>query len=385
LVPSVERAACWFLHSGIQEPEGGVARYHLLDAGRNDAGRNAPISSEITGYAASVFSYLFSLTGETQYLDAAKRAARYLIQIWDSRASTLPFEPGSSLAYFFDLGIIVRGLLAASRLTGETEFFDRARDAALSMALDFLGEGRFHAVISLPEKQPLPRERRWSRAPGCYQLKAALAWVELGDESARKLYDCALKLSLAAHEGFLYAERDREKQMDRLHAYCYFLEGLLPAVERDPARGALANGIGVATLLFHKTAPEFERSDVSAQLLRLRIIAHHRGVLELDEQAAQDEVRRIQSFQALAHRPPGAASNESETPRTSPRPASPLCASSPKDDARPQVRGGFYFGKRGSEMLPYVNPVSTAFCMQALEFWDRHTSGRWAFDLRQLI
>jgi hypothetical protein len=77
-------------------------------------------------------------------------------------------------------------------------------------------------------------------------------------------------------------------------------------------------------------------------------------VLELDRQAAQDEVRRIQSFQAL-------------------------------DDPRPQIRGGFYFGSRRREMLPYANPVSTAFCLQALEFWNRHDSGRWAFDLRQLI
>ncbi|HEY6344625.1 MAG TPA: hypothetical protein VIY49_24285 [Bryobacteraceae bacterium] len=333
-----------------------MARYHLVDAGQN-----APVSSEITGYAASVFSYLHSLTGETRYLDAADRAARYLMQTWDSGASTVPFEPGSPLAYFFDLGIIVRGLLAAWRLTGEPEFFDRARDAALSMALDFLGEGVFHAVISLPEKQPLPCEPRWSRAPGCYQLKAALAWLELGDDGARKLYDAVLKHSLAAHEAFLYAESDRKKQMDRLHAYAYFLEGLLPAVDREPARGALANGIGVATRLFREIAPEFERSDVSAQLLRLRLIAHHCGVLEMDQESAQDEVRRIQSFQAL-------------------------------DDPRPQIRGGFYFGRRGGEMLAYVNPVSTAFCLQALEFWDRHMSfldrpaaGRWAFDLRQLI
>jgi hypothetical protein len=349
LVPSVERAACWFLHSGIQEPEGGVARYYLADSGRN-----APVSSEITGYAASVFSYLHSLTGEARYLDAAERAARYLIQAWDSTASTVPFEPGSSLAYFFDLGIIGRGLLAAWHLTADPKFFDRARDVALSMAMDFLGDGVFHAVISLPVKQPLPRELRWSRAPGCYQLKAALAWLELGDESAAKLYHSVLKLSLVAHEAFLYAEGDREKQMDRLHAYAYFLEGLLPALEREPARSALAGGIGVATGLFRKLAPDFERSDVSAQLLRLRLIAHHCGVLDLDRQAAQDEVRQIESFQAL-------------------------------DDPRPQIRGGFYFGKRGGEMLPYVNPVSTAFCLQALEFWDRHDSGRWAFDLRQLI
>src|ERR1700744_1988281 len=55
---ALEQAGCWFLRSGIQEPSGGVARYFLADAGRNK-----PVSTEITGYAASAFSYLYSVTG----------------------------------------------------------------------------------------------------------------------------------------------------------------------------------------------------------------------------------------------------------------------------------------------------------------------------------
>ncbi len=39
----LEHAGCWFLNSGIQEPDGGVARYY-----RSDAGRNAAVSNEIT-------------------------------------------------------------------------------------------------------------------------------------------------------------------------------------------------------------------------------------------------------------------------------------------------------------------------------------------------
>jgi hypothetical protein len=48
-----ERAAGWFLNSGIQEASGGVARYY-----RSDTRRNARISTEITGYAVSTFVYL---------------------------------------------------------------------------------------------------------------------------------------------------------------------------------------------------------------------------------------------------------------------------------------------------------------------------------------
>ena len=112
-----QHAGCWFLRSGIQEPHGGVARYFLTESGRN-----LSVSSEITGYAVSTLVYLHSLTGQTAYLDSALRAARFLTeQAWDPDSSTFPFEPGSDRAYFFDVGIIVRGLLAAWRASGEEE------------------------------------------------------------------------------------------------------------------------------------------------------------------------------------------------------------------------------------------------------------------------
>lgn len=340
----LERAGCWFLHSGIQEPDGGVARYYVLDSGAN-----ARVSTEITGYAVSALAYLHSVTGEPAYLEAAMRAARYLTgQAWDASASTFPFEPGSTLAYFFDLGIIARGLIAAG-------LPERAREAALSMAFDFLGDGVFHPVISLPDKQPLPYEPRWSRSPGCYQLKAALAWREIGDPHAEKLFESVLAYALATHGAFLPAGSDREKTMDRLHAYCYFLEGLLAVADRPEPRAALAAGIPRAAALFREIAPEFERSDVPAQLLRVRLIAHHLGAVPLDEAAARQEAHCAASFQAAAEEP----------------------------DAR--LRGGFFFGRKKGALLPYSNPVSTAFCLQALELWRQHEAGGWSFDLRQLI
>jgi len=189
----------------------------------------------------SAFAYLHSRTGTQQYLDASVRAARFLTrEAWDPAASTFPFEPGAELAYFFDLGIIIRGLLSAWRATGDEEFRSCAREAALSLAFDFLDDTVFHPVISLPEKQPLTPDRRWSRNPGCYQLKSALAWREIGDPHARQLFDAAVAFALTNHERFLEEETDREKLMDRLHAYCYFLEALLFTADSGEA---LASGI----------------------------------------------------------------------------------------------------------------------------------------------
>lgn len=341
----LEDAGRWFLHSGITTAEGGVARYY-----RSDLGANVPVSNEITGYAVSTFSYLHALTGDVTYHDAAIRSARFLSDdAWDAAAHTFPFEPGSNLAYFFDVGIIVRGLLS----TGAAEFCNRSREGALSLAFDFIGDGVFHPIIQLPEKQPLEYGRQWSRNPGCYQLKSALAWLGIGDEHAARMFDRALESALRTHESFLPGSTDRHHVMDRLHAYCYFLEALLYVAEREEFAKALALGLDRVASLLRDIVPEFERSDVWAQLLRVRLAAHHLGAASLNQAAAVEEAKRVAGFQARS------------------------------EDVR--LNGGFWFGRRNGELMPYVNPVSTAFCLQALAFWEQHRAGDWRFQVDQLI
>jgi hypothetical protein len=342
-------AGRWFVHSGIQESSGGVARYY-----RSDRAANAPVSNEITGYAVSTLAYLHSLDPQPEYRDAAIRAARYLINdAWDTASHTFPFEPGVPRAYFFDIGIIVRGLLAAWRLTGDEAFRARAREGALSLAFDFMGDGEFHPVISLPDKQPLDREPKWSRHPGCYQLKSALAWREIGDEHAVRMFESALAGALDTHDAFLPGGEDREKVMDRLHAYCYFLEALLGEGDRAEVREALSHGVARAASLLREIAPDFERSDVCAQLLRIRLIAHYRNILTLDQNAACEEAARVAGYQS--------------------------------ESADARLDGGFWFGRRQGTVLPFMNPVSTAFCAQALALWHQHRASTWSFELHQLI
>ena len=229
-----QRARTWLLRSGIQQPGGGVARYY-----RADTEKYQPISNEITGYFASALCYLANhdphAATSAESRQAGLAAARYLTRhAWSPRHATIPFDPGSAYAYFFDIGIIVRGLLAAWRATKSTSRSSRncAKDAALALAFDFLGDAAFHPIITLPDKQSLAYDTtRWSRSPGCYQLKSALAWHDIGrefeDEHATRMFESALTIALATHESFLPGADDPEKVMDRLHAYCYFLEALL--------------------------------------------------------------------------------------------------------------------------------------------------------------
>jgi hypothetical protein len=336
-------AGRWFLESGIQESSGGVARYY-----RSDTGRNNPVSTEITGYTASVLVYLSSVTGNPAYLDAARRAGRFLTRTaWDPALAAFPFEHPAELAYFFDSGIIVRGLLSLWRATGDSEFLDTARTAGFAMARDFGTGSEVPPILSLPRKLPIPRAGGWSRNPGCYQLKSALAWYELfletGDESFHRLYHGLLEYALRSHAGFLPGDGNRERVMDRLHAYSYFLEGLLPSAGQPECAQALAEGIDRTSRYLRDIAPVLERSDVYAQLLRARLLADQCGAVPLDRTAAGQEAAAIVEFQM--------------------------------GSADPRIHGGFCFGRKPEGLLPFVNPVSTAFCVQALDMWQQYQTG----------
>jgi len=331
----LSRAARWLAQSGIQEPSGGVARYY-----RSDLGRNHPVSTEITGYALSALVWL------NRPAEAAA-AARFLTrQAWSGGAMPFELDP-AGYTYFFDCGIIVRGLLAAWRYDGEQEYLDVAAAIGKTMLADFCSDdGSINPILVLPGKQPLPHDPlRWSQSPGCYQIKAALAWRELyevtGEADFRCAYDWVLAGALDSYAGFLPGHTDPLKVVDRLHAFLYFLEGILPC-EDERRAAALCDGIHRVACHLADLAPQFERSDVYAQLLRIRLFADWLGIAPLDRAAAEREASTLTGFQAAS------------------------------DD--PRIDGGFYFGRKGGTWLPYVNPVSTAFAAQALALWENGAS-----------
>jgi hypothetical protein len=332
---SLALAGRWLLDSGISEPStGGFARYY--DA---ETGKNRPVSTEISGYAASALVYLFHITGDEAYLAHARKTASFLLGAWDRELQTFPFEVSSRLAYFFDCGIIIRGLLAVWHETGNERLLDVSRAAAHGMIADFRAGREYHPILALPAKEPLARTEQWSRAPGCYQLKAAMAWRDVaeitGDSALRDAYFEMLHTALANHSRFLPTGSRSHAVVDRLHAYCYFLEGLLPVLNRSECAEAYSEGIKSVSSLMNEIT-SFERSDVYAQLLRLKMYGG-------DDGAPNEEAKALAAFQAVG------------------------------DDTR--MNGGFFFGRRDGRMSTHVNPVSTVFALQALEMWRQYKMG----------
>jgi hypothetical protein len=353
---SIAPAGRWLLQSGIQQPSGGFARYY--DAG---TGRYRAVSTEISGYAASALAWLFNVTGDQSYLEAASGTACFLLNAWDADLKTFPFEhPSPSaesehLAYFFDCGIIIRGLLAVWRETGQPRLLDVASAAAHAMLVDFQSHPEYHPILALPHKSPLPRGDQWSRSPGCYQLKAALAWHDVGeitgDVALQHAWLEMLNEALASHSGFLPGASSELRVMDRLHPYCYFLEGLTPELNRPDCSASHVAGVATTARLLRDIAPVFARSDVYAQLLRARFYGADLGPVDLV--AAAEEAEALSGFQAV-----------SEDPR---------------------IDGGFYFGRRAGVMSSHVNPVSTVFAIQALEMMRQHETESKAPCVRILI
>lgn len=340
----LHQAGQWFLHSGIQEESGGVARYYRIDLGRN-----ARLSTEITGYAISAFCYLYRQTDDPEYLKAAVRAGDFLVdKCWDAGKRIFPFEwPKTEVAeenraFFFDCGIIIRGLLALYRLTNAEKYLAYARQCGHGMARAFENNGDYAPILQLPSGRALTYGNTWSNQPGCYQLKSAWGWNELhretGDYAFAQYFETALQRALANGPLFLPGTPERQRVMDRLHSFSYFLEALLSVSNRAECAEALRSGIDQAGEYLRNIAGEFCRSDVYAQVLRVRLFAAAQGVVPLDEKAAREEAEAIPQFQFHS------------------------------TDSR--LNGGYCFGRRDGALTSYANPVSTAFCLQALQMWE---------------
>ncbi len=295
---------------------------------------------------------LHRATGDQEYLDRARLTAQFLCDsAWDPDLRVFPFEHPSPTpdspyrSYFFDCGIIVRGLVAVWRETGDDRLMEIASAASHGTLKAFRSEQGFHPILELPGFEPLPRTAHWSRSAACYQAKSAMAWWEVsqatGDQSLRDAYFAAVADGLRSYPDFLPGTGDRNAVMDRLHPACYFLEALYPLLDRADCVAAYRFGLERIGGFLRAIAPEFVRSDVYAQLLRARL--YGAGVIPLDISEATEESAALAEFQISS--------------------------------ADRALDGGFWFGRRAGHVSPQANPVSTAFAIQALDAWNRHQAG----------
>lgn len=350
----------WLAHSGIQSESGGVSRYYAADTGQY-----RDISTEITAYSIQAYLAL-PLPGAAGLLSHALRAGQFLCyDTGSSHMGLFPFEvalsgfPPSDRVYFFDCGIIIRALLALWNTTADPLYLERAEQCGAAMMGQMSRvDGSFFPLLDLSSGVPTCGSGLWSLESDVHQLKVGLAFTELAEATSStmfsKLAENLLNWSLRQHEMFLPGASEPDRVADRLHAYCYFLEGLLPYLERRfECAQLLQAGINKVEKLVLETRRSLERSDVVAQLLRLRLIADYIGVVELDLSAASWEADSIPAFQLLA------------------------------SDKR--IDGAFSFGRREGKLTPHANPVATIFCLQALRMWQDYKDGGLRTTWKELI
>ena len=350
----------WLAHSGIQAESGGLFRYY-----RGDLSEYKNISTEITAYGIQAYLQL-PLPGQPGLLSNALRAGQFLCyDATDPQTGLLPFEasPDGSrpcrLAYFFDCAITMRGLLALWNATGDPMYLERTeRCGATLMGTMSRVDGSFFPMLDLDSGVPFVGADSWSLQPGVHHLKAGLAFWELAEVTSSGLFsktaETLLQWCLHQHEMFLPGDSDSARVADRLHAYCYFLEGLLPFLEkRFETVLVLQGGITRVEKLLAETRPALERCDTIAQLLRLRLLSDYIGVVELDIPAAAREAESLLTFQLQT------------------------------DDRR--ANGGFSFGRRNGQLLCHASPVSTIFALQALRIWNQYQKGELRTTWQELI
>ncbi len=350
----------WLARSGIQAESGGVSRYYA-----GDSGAYKDISTEITGYAIQAYLQL-PLPGHTGLLSNALRAGQFLCyDAADRDTGLFPYQvgrrgaPASPECYFFDCGIIIRALMALWSITSDPMYLERAETCGAAMAQRMSRvDGAFFPFLDLGSRTPQAGSGSWSVEPDVYQLKTGLAFLELAEVTSSGMFahtaDQLIGWSLRRQEAFLPGDYDGARVADRLHAYCYFLEGLLPFIERRyECAQALQSGMRRVEALQEETRDQLERCDVIAQLLRLRLLADYMGISEIDLSTASREAESLPAFQL----------------HSSDR----------------HLSGAFSFGRRAGQLVEHANPVATIFCLQALRMWQDYQNGELRTTWRELI
>lgn len=351
----------WLTRSGIQDFSGGVARYY-----RTDERRYAKLSTATTGYFISGLLRCAAFGTEKEEeterapvpaepSEAALRAGKFLLdKSYDPSCEMFFHEvdgdgSGKNYVYFLDAAAVIRAFIDLWKATRDKTYLDCAEKCAVGLKRNLLRmDGSFFPAFDLSRNMPYEADDPWWETAGVYHLKGGLIFRELAHITGLFEFDAMAddlkKWCLKRYESFVEPHPDAEHVMSHMHGYCYFLEGLLPEAGMDPdSSRALQFGILEVENFSQEIGHEFQRCDVLAQLLRLRLYADRLGIMELDYQQGEAEVAAIEEFQFQS--------------------------------TDPKIDGGFAFARKGGELVKNIDLSSTIFCIQALQMWEQAVHG----------
>lgn len=213
---AIKDAVTWLAHSGIQaanaDPRTNGAVAAWFDP---DTAHYSYWYPEITGYAATIWAWL-GQTNAAQFEHGAA-AVRWLIEVGGHQPSglygqkwSLDMQTHTPIAYTFDQGIILSGVLNMFRATNHTPYRDHAErlaDALLAAALQPNGALKPYVLLTEHAHISETEQGRWSRQTGPYLSKCVLGLLQLVQisddlrwrETSRQICDWALRFQRDDH------------------------------------------------------------------------------------------------------------------------------------------------------------------------------------------
>jgi hypothetical protein len=313
----------WLLYSGIQitegQDKGAVYGWKNLSTGSSSlSSYSYPfIYSEITGYAVTFFSWVYSELKTEESLEAAKLSADWIIRnvLLSSSATSSLLVAGrikednfkdkgnlSNQIYAFDNGMIIIGLLNLYKLTKDSTVLSTAENMTKSLIRYFFDDPSSSKVITAALldtnfKTVSYGKGKWSTVPGPYHSKLALALLPLYHITNNNLYRetteslCNFTISLQKPDG-RFITNPGSKDLTFLHPHLYACEGLIYVGITLRNTEYFVSGLKGLAWAVKQIKPngglprstqeqDIEQSDCMAQLLRLLIMCNSDLLSEL--------------------------------------------------------------------------------------------------------
>jgi uncharacterized protein YyaL (SSP411 family) len=232
----------WLMLSGIRN-KSSETTYGGFNSGYDLREKSYSLAyCEITGYAINLLSNLYRLKKNHLFLEFAKNAGNFLVDMQYKGSSQKifgAFPKGYSFLqkavvydfYSFDVAICISALIDLFRETNEQRFLASAKIAGdwLVNQMQF-DDGAFRSMFDC-SIQDFAQIKKWFGNRGCLHAKNAIGLLKLSDvtgdakfkESATRV--CDWVLNLQKRNGAFVATESESYVF--AHAQCYATEGLL--------------------------------------------------------------------------------------------------------------------------------------------------------------
>jgi hypothetical protein len=282
------------------------------------------IYSEITGYAISAYSWIYSQLDNLVALNAAKQSSRWIKRNMNSYLlHARPGGPGkepndlSNLFYAFDNGMVMIGLLNLYKVTRKPNLLVLAENMARNLIKRFFDGTKLIARLDNSYKPITANNNKnktvkWSTLSGAYHCKLSIGLLELSRLTNNGLYSkvsdslCEYTIKLQRPNGSFIT--NPASDITYLHPHLYACEGLIHSGLKQSNKihcEAGINGIKWAIeqtklasgggLVRDSGEGSPEQSDCTAQLLRLMVICGPQLRKSCSDYNLEDVIEKLHS------------------------------------------------------------------------------------------